>query len=54
MVHAVANSTHPYREYMQGKIDFTDPDSTEELRLEVDGVHFVSNGTIYAFAGPIG
>lgn len=38
----------------QGKIDFTDPESSEELRLEVDGVHFVSNGSIYAFAEPSG
>lgn len=39
---------------VHGKIDFTDPESAEELRLEVDGVHFVSNGSIYAFAEPSG
>ena len=39
---------------LQGKIDFTDPESSEEFRLELDGVHFVSNGSIYAFAEPSG
>lgn len=39
---------------VHGKIDFSDPESSEELRLEVDGVHFISNGTIYAFAEPSG
>lgn len=38
---------------MKGKIDFTDPDSSEELRLALEGVHFVSNGSICAFAEPI-
>lgn len=38
----------------KGKIDFTDPDSSEEFRLELNGVHFVSNGSIYALAKPSG
>ena len=38
----------------QGKIDFSYPEASEELRLELDGVHFVSNGSIYALAKPSG
>lgn len=44
---------YPYRGITQGKIDFTDPRKSDEFRLEVDGVHFISNGTIYAFAQPV-
>ncbi|PSR74066.1 hypothetical protein PHLCEN_2v10138, partial [Hermanssonia centrifuga] len=40
--------------YIHGKIDLWDPDTSDEFRLEIDGVHFVSNGTIYAFAQPSG
>ncbi|KAL4250477.1 hypothetical protein ABKN59_006994 [Abortiporus biennis] len=35
---------------IHGKIDFSDPDSSDEFRLDFDGVHFVKNGSIYAFA----
>ncbi|KAI0083737.1 hypothetical protein BDY19DRAFT_975766 [Irpex rosettiformis] len=35
---------------IHGKIDLSDPDSSEEMRLELEGVHFISNGSIYAFA----
>lgn len=36
----------------QGKIDLSDPETSEEMRLELEGVHFVSNGSLYAFAEP--
>ncbi|KAI0071333.1 hypothetical protein K474DRAFT_1607089 [Panus rudis PR-1116 ss-1] len=39
---------------IHGKVDLTDPKSSEELRLDFDGVHFMSNGSIYAFAEPNG
>ncbi|KAJ3551014.1 hypothetical protein NM688_g4952 [Phlebia brevispora] len=39
---------------LRGKIDFTDPESSDEFRLEIDGVHFIKNGSIYAFAEPSG
>ena len=39
---------------LQGRIDFSDPKSSDEFRLELDGVHFVSNGSIYAYAVPSG
>ncbi|KAK7683355.1 hypothetical protein QCA50_013617 [Cerrena zonata] len=35
---------------IHGKIDLTDPKSSDELRIDFDGVHFISNGSIYAFA----
>ncbi|KAG8214982.1 hypothetical protein J3R82DRAFT_8385 [Butyriboletus roseoflavus] len=39
---------------IHGRIDFTDPTRADEMRLEFDGVHFLSNGTIYGFAEPNG
>ncbi|KAI0069873.1 hypothetical protein K474DRAFT_1746897, partial [Panus rudis PR-1116 ss-1] len=39
---------------IHGKVDLTDSKSSEELRLDFDGVHFISNGSIYAFAEPNG
>ena len=38
----------------QGKIDLTDIRGSEELRLDFEGVHFIQNGSIYAFADPSG
>ncbi|KAJ7760513.1 hypothetical protein B0H16DRAFT_1532543 [Mycena metata] len=39
---------------IHGKIELTDESISEELRLEFEGIHFISNGTIYALAEPIG
>jgi transmembrane E3 ubiquitin-protein ligase len=39
---------------LQGRIEFTDANIAEDLRLEFEGVHFVGNGTIYGFAEPSG
>ncbi|THH29492.1 hypothetical protein EUX98_g4697 [Antrodiella citrinella] len=39
---------------IHGKIDLADPSTEEELRLEFDGVHFLSNGSIYTLAEPTG
>ncbi|KAG6374644.1 hypothetical protein JVT61DRAFT_4009 [Boletus reticuloceps] len=39
---------------IRGKFDFTGPAHAEEMRLEFDGVHFLSNGSVYGFAGPNG
>lgn len=39
---------------IHGKIDLSDPDKSEEFRLDFDGVHSISNGTIFAFAEPSG
>ncbi|KAH9928798.1 hypothetical protein B0H21DRAFT_814236 [Amylocystis lapponica] len=39
---------------IHGKVEFTDPNNSEELRLDFEGVHFVQNGSIYAFAVPSG
>ena len=38
----------------QGKIELTDPNTADELRLDFDGVHFLLNGSIFAFAEPTG
>ncbi|KAI0343001.1 hypothetical protein BDW22DRAFT_1356560 [Trametopsis cervina] len=35
---------------IHGKIDLSDPDTSEEMRFEIEGVHFISNGSLYAFA----
>ncbi|KAH9926336.1 uncharacterized protein BXZ73DRAFT_49527 [Epithele typhae] len=38
---------------IHGKIEFSDPMSSDELHLDFEGVHVVSTGTVYAFAeGP--
>ncbi|KAJ7606163.1 hypothetical protein DFH06DRAFT_1251770 [Mycena polygramma] len=39
---------------VHGKIELTDGNTSEELRLEFEGIHFISNGTIYALAEPTG
>ncbi|KIJ65119.1 hypothetical protein HYDPIDRAFT_175153 [Hydnomerulius pinastri MD-312] len=39
---------------IHGRLDFTDPSTTEEMRLEFEGVHFVANGSIYGVAEPNG
>ncbi|KAF8159628.1 hypothetical protein B0H34DRAFT_704239 [Crassisporium funariophilum] len=39
---------------VHGRIELTDPTRSENLRLEFQGVHFVSNGSIYGFAEPPG
>ncbi|KAJ7180624.1 hypothetical protein C8R46DRAFT_588307 [Mycena filopes] len=39
---------------IHGKIELTDESISEDLRLEFEGIHFVSNGTIYALAEPAG
>ncbi|TCD68657.1 hypothetical protein EIP91_010178 [Steccherinum ochraceum] len=39
---------------IHGKIDLSDSSTEEELRLEFDGVHFLSNGSIYTLAEPTG
>ena len=38
----------------QGKIDLADPSTEDEMRLEFDGVHFLSNGSFYSVAESIG
>ncbi|KAH9829949.1 uncharacterized protein C8Q71DRAFT_717557 [Rhodofomes roseus] len=35
---------------IHGRIELSEPNASEELRLDFDGIHFVSNGSIYAFA----
>lgn len=35
---------------MKGRIELSEPDASEDLRLDFDGIHFISNGSIYAFA----
>ncbi|TFK39970.1 hypothetical protein BDQ12DRAFT_629095 [Crucibulum laeve] len=39
---------------VHGRIEITDVNTSEDLRLEFEGVHFVSNGSIYGFAEPTG
>ncbi|KAI0925008.1 hypothetical protein AcW1_006950 [Taiwanofungus camphoratus] len=39
---------------IHGKVDLSDPNAPEELRLNFEGVHFLANGSVYAFAEPIG
>lgn len=38
----------------QGKIDLSEPDDSEELRLDFEGIHVLSTGTIYAMAESAG
>ena len=35
---------------VKGRIELSEPDASEDLRLDFDGIHFISNGSIYAFA----
>ncbi|KAJ6518763.1 hypothetical protein C8R45DRAFT_949170 [Mycena sanguinolenta] len=39
---------------VHGKIELTDERTSEDLRLEFEGIHFVPNGTIYALVQPTG
>ncbi|KAF9244652.1 hypothetical protein BU15DRAFT_41826 [Melanogaster broomeanus] len=39
---------------IQGRIDFSDPASADDMRLDFEGVHFLSNGSVYGFAEPNG
>lgn len=40
--------------FMQGKIDLADGTNGNEMRLELEGVHFLATGSIYAFAESVG
>ncbi|KAI0726059.1 hypothetical protein C8Q72DRAFT_998682 [Fomitopsis betulina] len=51
----VANQTLPQDvsediSIIHGRIELSEPDASEDLRLDFDGIHFISNGSIYAFA----
>ncbi|KAH9855277.1 hypothetical protein C2E23DRAFT_815072 [Lenzites betulinus] len=35
---------------IHGKIDLSEPDSSEELRLDFEGIHVLSTGSVYAMA----
>ncbi|KAI0763836.1 hypothetical protein BD413DRAFT_483618 [Trametes elegans] len=39
---------------IHGKIDLSDPESSEELRLDFEGIHVLSTGTVYARAESAG
>ncbi|KZP30544.1 hypothetical protein FIBSPDRAFT_777298 [Athelia psychrophila] len=39
---------------IHGHVEFLDSNSSEELRLDFEGIHFVANGSIYGFAEPQG
>lgn len=36
----------------QGKVELTNIKTSEDFRLDFEGVHFLSNGSIYGFAVP--
>lgn len=38
----------------QGRIELSDPSNSENLRLDFDGFHFTSSGSIFALAEPAG
>jgi transmembrane E3 ubiquitin-protein ligase len=40
--------------FSQGRIELTDVSTKEEFRLEFEGVHFITSGSIYGFADPVG
>lgn len=40
--------------FVHGRIELTDSITSEDLRLEFEGIHFRSNGSIYGFAEPTG
>ncbi|KAF9074941.1 hypothetical protein BDP27DRAFT_1316219 [Rhodocollybia butyracea] len=40
--------------FIHGRIEFSDPSIGEDLRLELEGIHFLKNGSIYGFAEPPG
>ncbi|EEB86621.1 hypothetical protein MPER_16359, partial [Moniliophthora perniciosa FA553] len=37
-----------------GRLEFADNITSEELKFELEGIHFIDNGTIFAFAEPQG
>lgn len=39
---------------VHGRVELTDSVIAQDLRLEFEGVHFISNGTVYGFAEPSG
>ncbi|KAK6992210.1 RING-type domain-containing protein [Favolaschia claudopus] len=39
---------------VHGKIELTHESTSDDLRLEFEGIHFISNGTIHAIAEPSG
>jgi hypothetical protein len=39
---------------MKGHIELMNTNNSEDIRLDFEGVHFVTNGSIYGFAAPIG
>ncbi|KAF8885015.1 hypothetical protein BD779DRAFT_1673890 [Infundibulicybe gibba] len=39
---------------VHGRIELTDGNTSEDLRLEFEGVHFIADGSIYGFAEPAG
>ncbi|KAL0570589.1 hypothetical protein V5O48_011372 [Marasmius crinis-equi] len=39
---------------IHGRLEFTDNTTFEELKFDLEGIHFIDNGTIYAFAEPHG
>ncbi|GLB43245.1 putative ring finger [Lyophyllum shimeji] len=39
---------------VHGRIELTDANANEDLRLEFEGVHFIRNGSLYGLAEPAG
>lgn len=39
---------------IHGKVELSEPHASEELKFDFDGVHFISNGSIYALSEPSG
>ncbi|KAK1222123.1 hypothetical protein PQX77_015051 [Marasmius sp. AFHP31] len=37
-----------------GRIEFTDNTTSEELKFELEGIHFIDNGTLFAYVEPQG
>ncbi|KAJ7581470.1 hypothetical protein C8J56DRAFT_960123 [Mycena floridula] len=37
---------------VHGRIEFTDSNTAEDMKLDFEGIHFVANGSIYGFAEP--
>ncbi|KAG7093495.1 hypothetical protein E1B28_007171 [Marasmius oreades] len=46
-------ANHPIS-LIHGRIEFADNNTSEELKFDLEGIHFIDNGTIYAFAEPQG
>ena len=36
--------------YVQGRVELADPKTSDELRLDFEGIHVVSTGSVYAYA----